>query len=222
LNADLRRAAGSTPDAKNCQILKANGRGIEKAAQWILRGKVVAFPTETFYGLGVDALDAEALQKIFRVKQREEDKPLLLLVADRTWLPGLVKNIQPRAGPLMERFWPGPLTLVFEASAHLPPILTANTGKIGLRISSHPVAQSLVQIVGRAITATSANVSGQPSASEAREVFQRLGKRIGVILDGGKTAGGLGSTVVDVCGVSPKIIRQGAIPRAELAPFLTE
>ena len=206
----------------NCQILKANRRGIEKAAQWILQGKVVAFPTETFYGLGADALDAEALQKIFRVKQREEDKPLLLLVADQTWLPGLVKDIPPRAGPLMERFWPGPLTLVFEASPHLPSLLTANTGKIGLRISSHPVAQALVRVVGRAITATSANVSGQPAASEAGEVFRSLGKRVGVILDGGKTAGGLGSTVVDVSGASPKIIRQGALARAELAPFLTE
>ena len=206
----------------NCQILKANRRGIEKAAQWILQGKVVAFPTETFYGLGADALDAEALQKIFRVKQREEDKPLLLLVADQAWLSGLVKDIPPRAGPLMERFWPGPLTLVFEASPHLPSLLTANTGKIGLRISSHPVAQGLVRVVGRAITATSANVSGQPGASEAGEVFRSLGKRVGVILDGGKTAGGLGSTVVDVSGASPKIIRQGALARAELAPFLTE
>jgi L-threonylcarbamoyladenylate synthase len=206
----------------NCQILKANRRGIEKAGQLILQGKVVAFPTETFYGLGADALDGNALQKIFQVKGRERDKPLLLLVADRSWLPALVKNIPPRAGPLMERFWPGPLTLVFEASAHLPPVLTANTGKIGLRISSHPVAQAMVQVVGRAITATSANVSGQPGASQAGEVFQTLGGRIEVILDGGKTAGGLGSTVVDVSGVSPKIIRQGAIPQAELAPFLKE
>ena len=209
-----------TPDEMNGQILKANRRGIEKAAQWILQGKVVAFPTETFYGLGADARDGEALQKIFRVKEREEDKPLLLLVADRTWLPGLVKDIPPRAGPLIERFWPGPLTLVFEASAHLSPLLTGNTGKIGLRISSHPVAQALVQVMGRAITATSANVSGQPSPSEAREVFQSLGEKIDAILDGGKTPGGLGSTVVDVSGVSPKIIRQGAIPQAELAPFL--
>ena len=216
------RFAGLTPDEMNCQILKATRRGIEKAAQRILQGKVVAFPTETFYGLGADALDGEALQKIFRVKEREEDKPLLLLVSDRTWLPGLVKNIPARAEPLMERFWPGPLTLVFGASAHLPPLLTGNTGKIGLRISSHPVAQALVQAVGRAITATSANVSGQPSASEAREVFHALGKRIEAILDGGKTAGGLGSTVVDVSGVSPKIIRQGAIALAELAPFFTE
>ena len=104
----------------------------------------------------------------------------------------------------MEKFWPGPLTLVFEASPHLSPLLTANTGKVGVRISPHPVAQALVQAVGRAITATSANLSGQPSASVAGEVFRRLGKRVDAILDGGKTAGGLGSTVLDVSGPSPR------------------
>ena len=211
---------GLTPDEMNCQILKTDPQGIGKAGQLILGGKVVAFPTETFYGLGADILDAQALQKIFRIKGREENKPLLLLVADRIWLPGLVKRISPRAERLMERFWPGPLTLVFEAGPHLSPILTANTGKVGLRISSHPVARALVQTVGRAITATSANVSGQPSISLAGEVFQVLGRKIDALLDGGKTAGGCGSTVVDVSDVSPKIIRPGAIPQAELAPFL--
>jgi len=202
------------------KVLKADSRGIEKASQKILEGWVVAFPTETFYGLGADALELEALRKVFQIKGREENKPLLLLVADRTWLPGLVKKIPPVAEQLIERFWPGPLTLVFEASPNLPSILTAHTGQIGLRISSHPVAQALVQAVGRAITATSANVTGQPSASLASEVFQTLGKQVDAILDGGKTAGGLGSTVLDVCGVLPKILRQGAFSRTELAPFL--
>lgn len=202
------------------QVLKADSRGIEKASQIILRGGVVAFPTETFYGLGADVLDLEALQKVFQIKRREENKPLLLLVADQTWLPELVKRIPPAAEQLIEKFWPGPLTLVFQASPHLPTILTANTDRIGLRISSHPVAQALVQAVGRAITATSANVAGQPSASLASEVSQALGKRVDAILDGGKTAGGLGSTVLDVSGVLPKIIRQGTVSRTELAPFL--
>jgi L-threonylcarbamoyladenylate synthase len=202
------------------KVLKADSRGIEKASQKILEGGVVAFPTETFYGLGADALELEALRKVFQIKGREENKPLLLLVADRTWLPGLVKKIPPVAEQLIERFWPGPLTLVFEASPNLPSILTAHTGQIGLRISSHPVAQALVQAVGRAITATSANVTGQPSASLASEVFQTLGKQVDAILDGGKTAGGLGSTVLDVCGALPKILRQGAVSRTELAPFL--
>jgi len=202
------------------QVLKADSRGIEKASQIILRGGVVAFPTETFYGLGADVLDLEALQKVFQIKRREENKPLLLLVADQTWLPKLVKEIPPVAGQLMEKFWPGPLTLVFQASPHLLSILTANTGRVGLRISSHPVAQALVQAVGRAITATSANITGQPSASLASEVSQALGKGVDAILDGGRTAGGLGSTVLDVSGVLPKIIRQGTVSPAELAPFL--
>jgi L-threonylcarbamoyladenylate synthase len=101
-------------------------------------------------------------------------------------------------------------------------MLTANTGKVGVRISSHPVAQALVQAVGRAITATSANVAGQPSASLASEVFQALGKQVDAVLDGGQTAGGLGSTVLDVSGILPKIIRQGAVARTELAPFLKQ
>jgi len=201
-------------------ILKADAQGIKQASQLILQGGVVAFPTETFYGLGADAGDVVALQKLFQIKGREENKPLLLLVADRAWVQDLVKKISPAAEALIERFWPGPLTLVFEASAHLPPILTANTGKVGLRVSSHPVAQALVQAVGRAVTGTSANLSGQASLSLAAQVSQALGRKVDAILDGGKTAGGLGSTVLDVSAVLPKIIRQGAISQEELAPFL--
>lgn len=201
-------------------ILKADSQGIKQASQLILQGGVVAFPTETFYGLGADAGDVVAVQKVFQIKGREENKPLLLLVAGRTWVQDLVKKISPAAEALIERFWPGPLTLVFEASAHLPPILTANTGKVGLRVSSHPVTQALVQAVGRAITGTSANLSGQASPSLAAQVSQALGKKVDAILDGGKTAGGLGSTVLDVSAVLPKIIRQGAISQEELAPFL--
>jgi len=201
-------------------ILKADSQGIKQASQLILQGGVVAFPTETFYGLGADAGDVVALQKVFQIKGREENKPLLLLVAGRTWVQDLVKKISPAAEALIERFWPGPLTLVFEASAHLPPILTANTGKVGLRVSSHPVAQALVQAVGRAVTGTSANLSGQASLSLAAQVSQALGRKVDAILDGGKTAGGLGSTVLDVSAVLPKIIRQGAISQEELAPFI--
>jgi L-threonylcarbamoyladenylate synthase len=201
-------------------ILKADSQGIKQASQLILQGGVVAFPTETFYGLGANAGDVVALQKVFQIKGREENKPLLLLVADRAWVQDLVKKISPAAEALIERFWPGPLTLVFEASAHLPPILTANTGKVGLRVSSHPVAQALVQAVGRAVTGTSANLSGQASLSLAAQVSQALGRKVDAILDGGKTAGGLGSTVLDVSAVLPKIIRQGAISQEELAPFL--
>jgi len=204
----------------NPKILNADTVGIQKGSQVILRGGVAAFPTETFYGLGADAQNEEALQKVFRLKGREENKPLLLLIAEKNWLSGLVSNISPVAERLIESFWPGPLTLVFEASPRLSNLLTAGKGKIGVRISPHPIAQALVQAVGRAITATSANLSGQPSASLAIEVFRSLGNQVEVILDGGQTAGGLGSTVLDVSGPTLKIIRPGAISQAGLVSFM--
>jgi len=200
-------------------MIKAGPAGVRRVAQAILRGGVAAFPTETFYGLGADAGNDEALQKIFQIKGREDNKPLLVLIAEREWLPGLVRSIPPVAARLMEKFWPGPLTLVFEASPELSSLLTAGTGTVGVRISPHPVAQALVRAVGRAITATSANLSGQPGASVAAEVLRTIGNRVDAILDGGQTAGGLGSTVVDVSGASFQILRQGAVTRAELASF---
>jgi L-threonylcarbamoyladenylate synthase len=203
-----------------CPILKPDPRGIKKAAQIILQGGIIAFPTETFYGLAADALNEAALKKIFRVKKRKEGKPLLLLIADKSWLKGLVQNVSPLAERLMDRFWPGPLTLVFNASLQLSPLLTADSGKIGIRLSPHPVTQALVQAVGRAITGTSANLSGQPGTLTAREVFQSLGESLDAVLDGGKTAGGPGSTVLDVSAPSPQIIREGMISRTELSPFL--
>jgi L-threonylcarbamoyladenylate synthase len=203
-----------------CPILKPDPQGIKKAAQIILQGGIIAFPTETFYGLAADALNEAALKKIFRVKKREEGKPLLILIADKSWLKGLVQNVSPLAERLMDRFWPGPLTLVFNASPQLSPLLTADTGKIGVRLSPHPVTQALVQAVGRAITGTSANISGQPGTLTAREVFQSLGEGLDAVLDGGKTAGGPGSTVLDVSAPSPQIIREGMISRKELSPFL--
>ena len=203
-----------------CQILKADTPGIEKSAQIILQGGVVSFPTETFYGLAADPLNERALQKIFQIKGREESKPLLLLIGDRTWVPGIARKISPLAERLMEKFWPGPLTLVLEALPHLPALITANTGKVGLRASSHPVARALALAAGRAITGTSANLSGRPSLLTAPEVFQALGEKLDAILDGGKTAGGLGSTVLDVSGVPPRVIREGAISRRELSPFI--
>jgi len=204
----------------NRKVLKADMAGIRRVSQVLLQGGVAAFPTETFYGLGADARNEKALQKIFQIKGREENKPLILLIGDRDWLSGLVRSIPPVAGRLMEKFWPGPLTLVFEASPQLSALLTGGTGTVGVRLSPHPVAQALIQAVGRAITATSANLSGQPSASVAAEVFRALGNRVDAILDGGQTAGGLGSTVLDVSSPSPRIIRRGVISQAELVPFL--
>lgn len=202
------------------KILPADSAGLHWASQAILQGKVIAFPTETFYGLGVDAFNLRAVEEVFAIKGRQENNPLLLLIADQTWLPGLVKKIPPLAETLIARFWPGPLTLIFESSPAVPTLITAQTGKIGIRISSHPVAQALTLAVGRAITGTSANLSGQPAAQTASEVLECLGPRIEGVLDGGKTAGGLGSTVLDISGAVPRMIREGAISRGTLAPYI--
>ena len=203
-------------------ILKANPQGIQKAARIILQGGVIAFPTETFYGLAADARNEAAVKKIFQVKDRGEGKPILLLVAARGWLTGLAQEVNAQAERLMEEFWPGPLTLVFRASPYVSPLLTANTGKIGIRHSPHPVTQALVQAVGRPVTGTSANLSRRPSASTAQEVLHSIGEGLDAILDGGKTAGGPGSTVLDVSGPSPQMIREGMLSLDELKPFIGE
>ena len=203
----------------SCPIFPSDSEGIKKTAWIILQGGVIAFPTETFYGLGADGLDEKAVKRIFQVKGREEEKPLLLLVAERSQLSRLVQEVTPPAERLMEKFWPGPLTLVFKASSQASPLLTANTGKIGIRISSHPVARALVQAVGRPITGTSANLSGRPGASTAEEVVQSLGEKLDAVLDGGKTAGGLGTTVLDVSDPSFRVLRDGVVAKKDLEPF---
>ena len=140
-------------------------------------------------------------------------------MAEKDWLPEFIKELPPPAEKLIERFWPGPLTLIFEASARIPAKLTGHTGKVGIRVPGHPVARELIRAVGRAVTGTSANPSGSPSASFAAEVIQALGEKIDAVLDGGRTAGGLGSTVLDVSGPSPRMVRQGVVPAAELLAF---
>ena len=179
----------------------------------------MAFPTETFYGLAADARNEAAIKKIFQVKGREEGNPILLLVADRSWLSGLVQEVNSQAERLMENFWPGPLTLVFRASPTVSPLLTADTGKIGIRVSGLAVAQALTRAVGRPITGTSANLSGRSGAANAEEVVQSLGEKLDAVLDGGKTAGGLGTTVLDVSGSIFRVLRNGVVARKDLQPF---
>jgi L-threonylcarbamoyladenylate synthase len=189
---------------------------IQRAARIILSGGVVAFPTETFYGLAALAAHEQALEQVYLLKRRPPHKSLNLLVADLIDLQDCVQQIPPEARQLMARFWPGPLTLVFHATEHLPGNLTAGTGKIGVRISSHPVAHALVQAVGAPITATSANRSGAPSCSSVAEVLTQLGSDLGAVIDGGLTIGGEESTIVDVTTRPPEILRTGPIAAQEI------
>lgn len=179
----------------------------------ILRGGgILAYPTETFYGLGADGRNEQAIERIFALKGRNFDKPLPLIIGTEGDLADLVEEVPAVAEKLMKVFWPGALTLVFRASPLLLPKLTAGTGKIGLRISSHPTAARLAAILSRPLTATSANRSGGRECSSAEEVQEVFGDRLDAVIDGGRTPGGTGSTIVDVTTDPPAILRTGAIP----------
>ncbi len=189
------------------------------AAAVLAEEGLVAFPTESFYGLGAHALSASAVARVFDVKGRPADKPLLVLVASTLGAEALCSAIPDGARDLMARHWPGPLTLVLPAVAGLPPALTAGTGTIGLRVPDHPVALGLVRAAGAPVTAPSANPSGAPPPTSADRVRHYFGGRIDLVLDGGATTGGTGSTVADCTVWPPRILRAGpiAIPGAVVA-----
>jgi L-threonylcarbamoyladenylate synthase len=188
---------------------------ITAAAQTLARGGIVVFPTETLYGLGVDALNATALQRVVRLKGRDAQKPIAVLVSDRQMLANLVTEIPPLAETLMERFWPGPLTIVFGARPMVSSMLTGGQGSIGVRVSSHPMATVLVQTLGRPVTAPSANPAGMPPPVTVDEARGYFGGGVDAYVDGGRLRGAPASTVVDVRG-RLQIVREGAIGAADL------
>ena len=189
---------------------------IESAARIIQSGGVIAFPTLTLYGIGVDALNSDAVNRVFQIKKRSKEKPLSVLIGCRKDLEQLVAQIPPSAVVLMDRFWPGRLTLIFDAAAHIPHNLTAGTGKIGIRLPGHPVAAALVAAVKTPVTATSANLSGEPGCSMVAEFPREMLAALDAILDAGTLRGGIGSSIVDVTTDPPTILREGEIPTGEL------
>jgi L-threonylcarbamoyladenylate synthase len=193
-----------------------SGREIEQAASLLRAGGIVAFPTETYYGLGVNPLREDGLVRLFQVKNRPALKPVLVLVADREQVSLLAREISPTARTLMDRFWPGPLTLVLPARPELSPHLTGGTDTVGVRLSPHPVAAGLLRTFGGPLTATSANRSGHVPAVTAEEVRAAFGCELDMILDGGRTPGEKGSTLVGVSGNRITCIREGRIPFAEV------
>jgi L-threonylcarbamoyladenylate synthase len=199
------------------QILKINpqqpeGGRIHRVVEILRAGGVVAFPTETFYGLAADVSNADAVDRIFRIKGRSFRSPIALITGSNIGIHSLITEFPATAQRLMQAFWPGPLTLLFPASPQASPRLTAGTGKIGIRVSSHPIADSLANGLGVPITATSANLSGAPECLTAAEVLAALGDRIDLIIDGGPTPGGKGSTFIDITVDPPACLREGAIP----------
>jgi len=183
-------------------------------------GGVMAFPTDTFYGLGATALNRKAVSRIFKIKQRSKDKPLLTLVASAYQANSMALEITPTAEILIEKLWPGPLTILFSAHPHLPSQLTANTGKIGIRQPGNEMVRKLLSGIGFPITATSANISGTENVTTAKEVEETLGSQIDLIVDGGAAPGGKESTVLDVTLSPSLLVREGAITREEIDAIL--
>lgn len=190
--------------------------GLDRARQIILRGGIVAFPTESFYGLAGNASDEDAIRRLFKIKIRRDNSPILVLIPSLEYLEEYVEDVPEIALRLIKRFWPGGLTLLFKAGSEISPLLTAGTGKIGVRISGHPVAAALTRAVGSPITGTSANISGQQGCVTAKEVYESLGIGVDLILDAGRTAGGKGSTILDVTVNPPEIIREGMISHEQI------
>jgi len=190
-------------------------REIEKGVKILQKGGVIAFPTDTVYGLGADAFNSTAVERIYEIKNRPKHRQLPLLIADVDRLITLADPIPEIAWFLARRFWPGGLTLVLPKKDSLPAHLAPNP-TIALRVPDHPVCLALFQHLENPIIGTSANISGQPAALTAEEVGQQLGGKIDFIINGGKCPGGKESTVVDVTCESPKILRQGIILSHEI------
>ncbi len=201
-----------TGNLQSIDPIKPDPDLVAEAVDVIQRGGLVVFPTTGLYGLGGNALNKGVVDRIFRLKKRSSDKPVLVLVKGAFELSGLVQEVPSAAASIMEVFWPGSVTLVCMAVASLPDNLTAGTGKIGVRVPAHPVVRALVNELGTPLTGTSANLSGRPGCSLVSEIESTIIDQVDLVLDAGPLRGGAGSTVVDVTGPLPEVLREGKIP----------
>ncbi len=199
--------------------LPANAQALQQASALLRRGQVVAFPTETVYGLGANALDENAVRAIFAAKERPADNPLIVHVADRSQLEGLCE-VTETAEKLMNAFWPGPLTMLLKKTDRIPAVTTAGLPSVAVRCPRHPVALALLRTCGLPIAAPSANRSGRPSPTTAQHVYEDMTGRIPLILDGGPWQVGVESTVADLTGEVPCVLRPGAVTAEDIAAIV--
>jgi L-threonylcarbamoyladenylate synthase len=191
-------------------------RALDGARLTLERGGAVAFPTETFYGLAVRYDDGAALRRLYELKRRQKDKPIPLIAGERKTLGLVALPLNPTAERLAQRFWPGPLTILTAATEGLSDFLTGGTGNVAVRIPGESFALRLACLLGMPLTATSANISGQPPADNPDKVIEYFGDSLDLIVDGGKTPGGKPSTIIDVTDEQVRIVRKGAISREEI------
>lgn len=193
---------------------------IARAAALLRAGELVAFPTETVYGLGADAANPQAVARIFAAKGRPADHPLIVHLPDAGHVDRWARDIPPVAHALAERFWPGPLTLILRRQPNVIDAITGGQPTVGLRVPAHPVARQLLAAFGGGVAAPSANRFGRISPTTATHVREELGDRVAAILDGGPCAVGIESTILDLSGDAPRILRPGMIGAAALAEVL--
>ena len=198
------------------------GEALKRAGEIIRGGGLVAFPTETVYGLGANALDGGAVLKIFLAKGRPQDNPLICHIADGRDIYSLAREVPPAALELARRFWPGPLTIVLPCRPEVPPEVTAGLDTVGIRFPSHPAARALIGAAGVPIAAPSANTSGRPSPTTAAHVLEDKSGKIDMILDGGACGVGVESTVLSLAGGKPRLLRPGGVTLEQLRGALGE
>lgn len=203
------------------RLLPGNTEALKEAAELLSNGSLVAFPTETVYGLGANALDQEAVLSIFSAKGRPADNPLIVHIYDPCQLEPLC-SIPARASVLIKSFWPGPLTMLFPKKSTIPDVVTAGLPTVAIRMPSHPIASALLKTAGLPVAAPSANRSGRPSPTTAQHVLDDMNGRIPLIIDGGSCDVGLESTVLDLCHGQPVILRPGGITQQMLEAALGE
>jgi len=197
-----------------------SSEGVREAGRILREGGLVAFPTETVYGLGASALNPRAVAEIFKAKGRPDDNPLIVHISDKNQVPDLTDEITVQTGRLMEAFWPGPLTIVLHKKPVVPDVVTAGLHTVAVRIPDHPVALEIIKAAGVPVAAPSANSSGKPSPTTAEHVLRDLEGKIDMIVDGGACRVGLESTVIDMTSEPPVILRPGGISREDIEGVL--
>ena len=197
-----------------------NSAAIRDALAALAAGEAIVYPTETFYALGVDALSPDALERLFAIKGREPGKPVALIAADTAMAFAVARDVAPQARVLAEAFWPGPLTLVLPARDGISAALIGADGGVGVRVSSHPIARALAAGLRGPLTATSANLAGEPPAVEPDAARRALGAKVKAFVEDGRLAGGAPSTVVAVDRSGMRVLRPGAVSERQLAAAL--
>ena len=193
---------------------------IQTAAERLRQGGLVAFPTDTLYALGADPFNSQAVQRVFRAKHRPPNMGLPLLLSDADMLGQAASTVPPLAIALASRYWPGSLTMILPKAAAVSDSVTGGQGTVAVRVPNHPLAQSLIAALGRPVTGTSANVTGGPDPDTPDQVREQLGVSCDMVLDDGACAVGVSSTIVDLSGPRPTLVRAGAVPWEEIESFV--